>query len=621
MNSRDYLAATFLILAVLFSSPVRADFASSKAWFSSFDEQTRTTIQADLILVGAYDALADGRFGLSTFQALKAYQSARGKTASGVLGSVEFGALQSEANVISQELGLQEVRDAATGIDIYVPTRLVTEHVALTNGTHYTSPLGDFDLQTIRMPAEVQNFASLFQARNASNAVRNVTYSAMVESAFTVTGISGDRYFYDRYYNRGDDAVGFTLTWNREVGDKGGMLAAYLASFSHPLEKAVTDQASGLQPGPAVELPLPSVATPPTTNNTEVPLLSSGGTFVVPVLINGALKLNFTLDSGAADVSIPADVVLTLIRTGTITASDFTGTQTYVLADGSAVPSQTFRIRSLKVGDKVIENVAGSVASVKGSLLLGQSFLTHFSSWSIDNNRHVLVLSDMQPAGLSGQVDGATDSHTPQIGSSPPTVAAPETTQSQVGSVPPGHMPATATRLALYGGLDFYGNDIFKGRTPGAVECASACLRVQQCRAFTFNANPSIHSGPNCFIKGDINRIEAYSTAIGGLLLKPQEVVPQYSFDAIDPTTDVMTNLDFPGGNLSKFPYDPARTPDNCRMACIDNQACEAFSFVTSLRQCWLKRSSGLMRSAIGVVSGKKRRLSITSSDVLNVPR
>jgi hypothetical protein len=34
------------------------------------------------------------------------------------------------------------------------------------------------------------------------------------------------------------------------------------------------------------------------------------------------------------------------------------------------VPSQTFRIRSLKVGDRVLENVAG-VASVNGDLLLG----------------------------------------------------------------------------------------------------------------------------------------------------------------------------------------------------------------------------------------------------------
>jgi predicted aspartyl protease len=116
------------------------------------------------------------------------------------------------------------------------------------------------------------------------------------------------------------------------------------------------------------------------------------GTFTVPVLINEQLTLNFVIDSGAADVSIPADVVLTLIRTGTLTSGDFLGRQIYRLADGSTVPSQTFRIKSLKVGSVVLENVTGSIASVEGSLLLGQSFLSRFKSWAIDNREHVLRL-------------------------------------------------------------------------------------------------------------------------------------------------------------------------------------------------------------------------------------
>jgi tetratricopeptide (TPR) repeat protein len=123
-----------------------------------------------------------------------------------------------------------------------------------------------------------------------------------------------------------------------------------------------------------------------------IPLQIEGGTFKVPVSINNRITLNFVLDSGAADVSIPADVVLTLIRTGTLNAADFLGKQTYRMADGSTVPSQTFRIRSLKVGDKVLENVTGSIASVEGSLLLGQSFLSRLKSWSIDNQRQVLIL-------------------------------------------------------------------------------------------------------------------------------------------------------------------------------------------------------------------------------------
>jgi len=114
----------------------------------------------------------------------------------------------------------------------------------------------------------------------------------------------------------------------------------------------------------------------------------------VPVLINEAITLNFVVDSGAAHVSIPADAVITLMQTGTLKNTDFLGEQTYVLADGSTIPSQTFRIKSLKVGNKVLENVIGSIASVKGSLLLGRSFLSRFKSWSVDNTKHALLLSE-----------------------------------------------------------------------------------------------------------------------------------------------------------------------------------------------------------------------------------
>jgi clan AA aspartic protease (TIGR02281 family) len=123
-----------------------------------------------------------------------------------------------------------------------------------------------------------------------------------------------------------------------------------------------------------------------------VPLKKAGGTFVVPVQINGAITLDFTLDTGAADVTVPADVFSTLVRTGTIKNSDIIGKQSYVLADGSKTVSVTFTIRSLKVGNRLVENVRGSVAPAQGSLLLGQTFLERFKSWSIDNVKHVLLL-------------------------------------------------------------------------------------------------------------------------------------------------------------------------------------------------------------------------------------
>ncbi len=51
---------------------------------------------------------------------------------------------------------------------------------------------------------------------------------------------------------------------------------------------------------------------------------------------------NLVLDSGAAEVVIPADVVLTLLRTGTVAEEDFLPGKSYTLADGSSLRSLRF---------------------------------------------------------------------------------------------------------------------------------------------------------------------------------------------------------------------------------------------------------------------------------------
>ena len=130
-----------------------------------------------------------------------------------------------------------------------------------------------------------------------------------------------------------------------------------------------------------------------TSDVRAIPLKVQGGTFLIPVLINGQITLNFTIDSGASVVTMPADVLITLARTGTVQKSDFIGKEKLHLANGSIVPSTTFLIRSLKVGNHLLENVMGSVASAQADLLLGQSFLSRFNSWSIDNKRQVLLLN------------------------------------------------------------------------------------------------------------------------------------------------------------------------------------------------------------------------------------
>jgi predicted aspartyl protease len=216
----------------------------------------------------------------------------------------------------------------------------------------------------------------------------------------------GDKYvgeFHDNYANgqgtytlaNGDKYVGAfrngtfngegTYTFSNGTKQAGEFMNGVYAEL--PKQIAPSAPKFGTQPSSG-----PVTAPPRAGRPFEVALRQRNGVLLVPVLINNTMSLDFIIDSGASDVTVPPDVVLALMRAGTLTKADFLGTHTYILADGSKVPSQTFRIKSLKVGDTILENVVGSVGSGNGTLLLGQSFLSRFSSWSIDNTRKVLLL-------------------------------------------------------------------------------------------------------------------------------------------------------------------------------------------------------------------------------------
>jgi hypothetical protein len=144
----------------------------------------------------------------------------------------------------------------------------------------------------------------------------------------------------------------------------------------------------------------------------EVPLVKEGGVYTVPVRINDVLTLDFIIDSGAAEVQVPADVALTLLRTKTISQDDFLPGETYRLADGSKTKSSRFNIKELRIGDYVVNQVSAGISDIEGPLLLGQSFLSKVPSWSQDNKRGVLVIGEADSSSGNDSSPSPSDSST-----------------------------------------------------------------------------------------------------------------------------------------------------------------------------------------------------------------
>ncbi|WP_245282168.1 PAN domain-containing protein [Rhizobium sp. LC145] len=176
-------------------------------------------------------------------------------------------------------------------------------------------------------------------------------------------------------------------------------------------------------------------------------------------------------------------------------------------------------------------------------------------------------------------------------------------------------------RIAVYTGLDLFGDDISSIRATDAGECAKSCLVMDgQCKAFTFNANPKIKRGPNCFLKASAGRADGNSVAFSGRFLSGAESdPPALTLGTIDPTTALYDDIDLPGGDLSRRPERAARTPLDCRLACIDEKSCVAFTYIKPKKECWLKGSIGTPTFGKGMVSGLKKLETFAPAKIISL--
>lgn len=171
-------------------------------------------------------------------------------------------------------------------------------------------------------------------------------------------------------------------------------LEALVLAYNHLLEMAKSIYSKELTERKSID-PFLSAASNPssgTDNEVVIPILNKGGVYEVPVEINRMLKLNFILDSGASDVFISENIATTLITGGTITDVDIVGRQIYTLADGSTEECLVINLRSVKIGTIEIKNVMCGVSkSIHAPMLLGQSFLKRFGSFTLDNKSNTLT--------------------------------------------------------------------------------------------------------------------------------------------------------------------------------------------------------------------------------------
>ena len=126
---------------------------------------------------------------------------------------------------------------------------------------------------------------------------------------------------------------------------------------------------------------------------TEVPIIRRvGGTFNVDCSVNG-LALNMIFDTGASDVSISKVEADFMLKNNYLSKDDIKGKQYYQTADGGISEGTVITLKEVRIGDAVLHNVDASVVkSQKAPLLLGESVLQKFGTFTVDNINSKLII-------------------------------------------------------------------------------------------------------------------------------------------------------------------------------------------------------------------------------------
>lgn len=128
-----------------------------------------------------------------------------------------------------------------------------------------------------------------------------------------------------------------------------------------------------------------------TTNKTVIKMKKQSGVYFVPCKINGS-EMEFIFDTGASDITMSLTEALFLYKQGKLANDDFIGTQQYQIANGSIEEGTVVILKSVTIGNRVLNNVQASIVhNMQAPLLLGQSALSKFGKISIDYNEEMIT--------------------------------------------------------------------------------------------------------------------------------------------------------------------------------------------------------------------------------------
>ena len=178
------------------------------------DRSEREALQIALQWAGFYNSSIDGAFGRGTRGAMSDWQAANGYEPTGVLTSLQRAHLVGAYNAVLDGMDMELVRDDATGIEIEVPSGVVSFAAYAPPFARFEAT-GDLDATVllISQPGDQTRLFGLYEILQTLEIVPADGPRERDNDSFFIEGIDGDRHTYITASLSGGAIKGFALVW------------------------------------------------------------------------------------------------------------------------------------------------------------------------------------------------------------------------------------------------------------------------------------------------------------------------------------------------------------------------------------------------------------------------
>lgn len=172
-------------------------------------------LQRALQWAGFYDAGIDGSFGRGTRTAMQAWQEANNQEPTGILTTRQRGLLMDQYNSVLEGLNLRLVRDNASGIQMQIPTDMVsfTEYKPPFVRFEANGPVSEALVLFISQEGDRGKLVGLYEILQILDIVPTEGPRAITTNGFEIEGIGRGIHSYTTVTLQDGEIKGFMLVW------------------------------------------------------------------------------------------------------------------------------------------------------------------------------------------------------------------------------------------------------------------------------------------------------------------------------------------------------------------------------------------------------------------------